>query len=64
MTEWMIGGSGLILGFLAGLELSRILWQREVQALEVQLRRANDELTRHQRPVRLRVVEDEPGGAA
>jgi len=64
MSEWMMGGSGLILGLLAGIELSRVLWQREILALEIQLRRATEELARERpAPVRLRVVEDEPGGA-
>lgn len=65
MSEWMMGGSGLVLGLVAGIELSRVLWQREVQSLEVQLRRATDELARGRpAPVRLHVVDDEPGGAA
>lgn len=59
MTEWMIGGTGVIVGLVAGLELSRVLWQREVEALTTQLRRATEDLNRKQRPVPLRVVVQE-----
>lgn len=59
----LFGLSGVILGFVIGLEASRLMWQREIDALQTQLRKATEELAQQRQP-RLRILPREPEDAA